>query len=181
MTTRIWLISDTHFGHENAYAFLRADGVTRMRHEWANAAEADAYMLAQWRDKVRAEDHVYHLGDVAMHMAPWVATIKGLPGHKRLILGNHDRGKTSEYMAAGFQRILGSRHFGGRDRRVVLSHIPLHPGSIHGINIHGHIHEKVVVTEEGVADPRYINVSVEQTGYSPVLLNNIAEEKGFSL
>lgn len=166
--TRIWLISDTHFGHENIYKFVSFDGVTRVRQRFDSAKDADSFMLDRWNDLVRPEDHIYHLGDVAMNFSPWVETIKKLPGHKRLILGNHDKGRPRQYIDAGFEKIMGSRYW---DRKVaILSHIPLHPDSLgfgSALNIHGHIHDRKL------SDPRYVNVCVEHTDYEPILLEQV--------
>lgn len=164
---RVWVISDTHFGHENMYSFVSFDGVTRVRQAFAHCREADAFMCDRWNDLVRPEDHIYHLGDVAMNFQPWIYRIKSLPGHKRLILGNHDKGRMKDYAEAGFEKIMGSRMW---NRKVaLLTHIPAHPFNLFGVkvNIHGHIHEKCI------PDPRYVNVSVEQTGYAPVLLEEL--------
>ena len=42
---QIWLISDTHFFHENMYKFIGWDGVTRTRAKFTSAAEGDEYMM----------------------------------------------------------------------------------------------------------------------------------------
>lgn len=167
MSVRTWLISDTHFGHENMYKFVSGDGVTRVRERWTSPEDADRYMVQRWADLVKPEDHIYHLGDVAINFPPWIRVLKSLPGHKRLILGNHDKAKMRQYEEAGFKKIMASRIW---DRKIViLSHIPVHHDSLFKIkaNIHGHIHERTL------RDPRYVNVSVEQTGYEPVLLEEV--------
>jgi len=158
----IWLISDTHFSHANILKFVGIDG-NRIRSQFNSVKDMDDFMCSQWADKVKPEDHVWHLGDVTM--GSHLGMIKGLPGHKRLLLGNHDRLKMTEYMAAGFQKIQTIRRFD----EVICSHYPLHPSSISGKligNIHGHIHQNVI------DDPRYLNVSVERTGYAPIALDN---------
>jgi calcineurin-like phosphoesterase family protein len=162
---KIWLISDTHFGHENMYRFVTFGGVTRVRPRFDHAKEADEYMFDTWNDLIKVEDHVYHLGDVAMNFAPFVHRIKSLPGHKRLILGNHDKAKIAEYLAAGFQKIMAYRFW---NREAILSHVPIHPESLgKRLNIHGHIHERAAF------GPLYRNVCVEQTHYGPVELDKI--------
>ena len=161
---RIWVISDTHFGHENMYKFVCADGVTRVRPEFASSLESDAEMVRRWNAVVRPEDHVYHLGDVCMDTARHLAVVKHLLGHKRLVLGNHDKGKMTEYLAAGFQKVFGYRQFDG----FILSHIPLHPLSLGTrINVHGHLHQHPPY------DKQYRNVSVERINYTPVLLESL--------
>lgn len=179
---RIFVISDTHFGHENMYKFTyrpyrceldeqQCDAACRATHpelrvrpEFTSSAEADTEMVRRWNAVVRPEDHVYHLGDVCMDTSHHLALVPHLLGHKRLILGNHDKGKMSEYHAAGFQKIFGSRHFEG----FILTHIPVHPFGLRGaINVHGHTHQTPPY------DSKYRNVSVERIDYTPVLLESL--------
>lgn len=166
----IWLISDTHFGHEAMYGFTETfDGVERrVRFEFANASEGDEFMMDRWAETVKPGDHVYHLGDVAMKKE-FLPMVKKLPGQKRLVLGNHDREQIKHYQAAGFQKIFGSRVFEG----LVATHVPIHPlslGSRFIGNVHGHIHRQPAF------GPRYKNVSVEVIGYTPIALDDVIAE-----
>lgn len=153
---KMWLISDTHFGHANIIEYSGRP--------FQNAAEMDACMVAKWNERIAPGDHVYHLGDVAMTVANLRRVMPLLHGKKRLVRGNHDIYKTKEY-AKFFEEIHGVRVMG----ECVLSHIPLHEQSVkqrwHG-NIHGHIHEKPAF------GPRYLNVCVEKTWYAPILLDD---------
>ena len=56
------------------------------------------------------------------------------------------------------------------DKKMIFTHIPIHPESVKKgwWNIHGHTHYQDVVG-------RYINISVERTGYTPVTINQIKE------
>lgn len=160
----IWLISDTHFGHDNMYRFVTADGVTRVRSRFLSAKEGDEYMCDMWAQTVKPEDHIYHLGDVAMSQAA-VFNVKNLPGHKRLVLGNHDKEKMHTYRDAGFQKIMLCRFING----MLLTHMPVHRMSFGRatINVHGHIH---ALPPYG---PDYRNVSVERTDYCPIALDSV--------
>jgi calcineurin-like phosphoesterase family protein len=160
---RIFVISDTHFHHQNMYKFTTFGGVERVRKEFENAQEADKEMIRRWNEVVTPQDHVWHLGDVTMGNN--LSIIKLLNGHKRLLLGNHDRCTPQQYKEAGFQKIQSYRFC---DRWGIMSHIPIHPESLGDrINIHGHIHERASF------GPQYRNVSVEQTNYTPVLLESL--------
>jgi calcineurin-like phosphoesterase family protein len=162
LTPRIFVISDTHFGHENMYKFVTFDGTQRIRPEFTSAAEADRFMVERWNATVLPEDHVWHLGDVTMGRD--LSIIKELSGQKRLILGNHDKCDVRKYRDAGFQKVQG---YSWRDRWAILSHVPIHPESLgNKINIHGHIHERPSFGMQ------YKNVSVERINYTPVLLNS---------
>ena len=170
-----WLVSDTHFGHENIIAYAGRP--------FTSAGQMDAYMVDQWNARVRPQDHVYHLGDVTMERSSdkvewFIGLIRSLHGHKRLILGNHDHMQIKTYTHAGFDKIRGTGAWLGDG--LLLSHFPVHTSSI-GLRskacIHGHIHEKpsprpAVRDTDGAVIP-YINVCVEQTGYGPIHLDEV--------
>jgi len=162
LTANIFLISDTHFGHENMYKFTGLDGL-RVRARFANASEGDEYMIQAWNQTVKPQDHVYHLGDVAF--GP-IGIVQKLNGHKRLVLGNHDFEKMQGYHTVGFQKIYGMKRLGA----LWLTHAPLHPEQIGGKvlgNVHGHIHERSSPVGQ------YFNVSVERIGYTPIALEAV--------
>jgi calcineurin-like phosphoesterase family protein len=168
MSARIFVISDTHFGHENMYTFVTFDGVTRVREAFASAVDADAEMVRRWNATVTPQDHVYHLGDVAMGSQA-LRIVQHLNGHKRLILGNHDREPVLNYRGVGFQKVMGCHQF---RRGIWFTHIPMHSENLGpaGINVHGHIHEKEPFS------PQHRNVSVERVNYTPVLLESVLAE-----
>lgn len=168
---KLWVVSDTHFFHENMYKFTTFGGTERVRHQFQSAEEGDAAMVERWNSVVDPTDHIYHLGDVSMdrssaQVGRFVALIQSLNGHKRLILGNHDHFPVKVYVEAGFQKVKGSHRI---DRWAVLTHIPIHPLCLGEglINVHGHIHERPAF------GPQYRNVSVEQIAYTPVLLESL--------
>lgn len=162
---RIWLISDTHFGHANILTFSGPRGL--IRPEFASTQEMDECMITRWNQVVKPSDHVYHLGDVAMK-ALYLACCHRLHGHKRLVRGNHDIFKTKKYLEVGFEEIHGVRVLGG----AILSHIPLHPDSLTRCkgNIHGHLHANP--SPQG----KYVSVCVEHRAYTPVLLDHVVAE-----
>ena len=166
-----FLVSDTHFGHVGVTKFLAKDGLTKLR-PWDTTEEMDDAMVANWNSVVGPKDMVYHLGGVAINRKA-LSTLYRLNGRKVLIKGNHDIFSLAEY-ARHFEDI---RAYGVLDR-MILSHIPVHPDSLgrFGTNIHGHTHDRVVMTEINgtcVPDLRYICVCVEQTNFTPVPLEFI--------
>ena len=153
-----FIISDTHFGHDRIYTFLGVDGAPVR--PMISAAEGDAVMIERWNQTVRPDDEVWHLGDVAWSLTA-LRVLDRLNGVKHLILGNHD----------SFELAVYSEHFASVQAAAViegalLTHYPVHDSqfAFHRLNLHGHIHERVI------DDPRYVNLSVERTGYRPVLL-----------
>lgn len=170
----IWLISDTHLFHANFLKFRSEEG--HQIRPFASVEEMNECMCDHWAQTVKVGDHVYHLGDVALQCSSLqcAEVIKKLPGHKRLVRGNHDRFKTMQYVRMGFEEIHGMHCVGN----VWVSHAPLHPDSLGSKrlgNAHGHIHERP--SPPG----RYVNMCVERWNYTPVSIDSVRtllEEKG---
>lgn len=158
----IWFISDTHFGHEGMTRFTRENG-TKLR-PFTTVDEMDYTIFENWRKTVKPQDKVYHLGDVAFDIDK-LRFIATLPGHKRLIRGNHDLFKMNEYTKI-FEEVYGVKQLDG----WWFTHIPIHPFSCGRKNfkgnIHGHIHEV------RLGEP-YVNVCVEHTNYAPINFEDI--------
>lgn len=157
----IFLVSDTHFGHNGVCHFLRADGVTKLR-PWDTPEEMDEAMIKAWNETVRPTDKVYHLGDVVINRKA-LHTLHRLNGDKVLIKGNHDIFRLEEYTP--FFRDIRAYHI---MNNVVFSHIPIHPdskGRFSG-NIHGHLHSNKM------DDSWYLCVCVEQTDFKPIALED---------
>lgn len=177
-----FLISDTHFGHTNAWKTFRLDdGVTPLR-PFTSTEEMDETMISNWNRVVGVNDKVYHLGDVAMCNASRLRQIfYELHGEKILIKGNHDEGSLSLYHEL-FKDVRGSHMLD----KLVMTHIPINKGSLDRWrgNIHGHLHnyfvKKVIdVTKTGDflystnPDPKYECVSVERINYTPIPFETI--------
>lgn len=163
---KTFLISDTHFGHANILSFMRDDG-TPLRGGFTDINHHDEFLIQNWNKVVGVNDKVYHLGDVGFkNFAKVKATMDRLNGVKVLIKGNHDNFKLSQY-AQVFKDV---RAYHVLDK-FLLSHIPVHTCSVERWkgNLHGHLHDKTV------GDSRYINLSVEQTLFSPVDFESLRE------
>jgi calcineurin-like phosphoesterase family protein len=162
----IFLVSDTHFGHAGVCHFLRNDG-TKLR-PWDTPEEMDEDMVKRWNSVVNPKDKVYHLGDVVINRKA-LSILDRLNGDKILIKGNHDIFKLEDY-TPHFRDIRGYHVLNG----MIMSHIPVHEESIarFGVNIHGHLHSNRVL-KDGVIDPRYFNVSVEQIDFTPISLEDV--------
>lgn len=157
----VWLISDTHFDHakllEPNFAY---EGAPPLR-PFSSVDHMHEEMVERWNGVVKPHDRVYHLGDVAIKRKG-LSVLSRLNGKKRLYRGNHDIYALKDYTRY-FEQVYGTGPL--QKYGVVLSHIPLHPRCVSERwigNIHGHLHEK------SLDDPRYLCVSVEQTDYTPV-------------
>ena len=165
----VFLVSDTHFGHAGVCHFTNYDG-TKLR-PWDNPEEMDEAMIERWNAVVKPNDKVYHLGDVVINRKA-LKTLHRLNGDKVLIKGNHDIFRLNEY-TEHFRDIRGYHVLNG----MILSHIPVHEESIarFGVNIHGHLHSNRVM-KDGVIDPRYFNVSVEQIDFTPISIDDLRQK-----
>ena len=163
----IFLVSDTHFGHQGVTQFLNNDG-TKLR-PWDNTFDMDEDLIENWNKVVRPKDKVYHLGDVVINRKA-LPTLARLNGEKILIKGNHDIFRAEEYLA--YFKDLRAYHVLDK---FILSHIPIHKNSIErwSANIHGHLHSNRVTLEDGSIDPKYICVCVEQTNFTPISFEEV--------
>lgn len=169
----VWLISDTHFGHEKTCTVFKREDGSPLR-PFSSAEEMDEFMVKTWNERVRPKDKVYHLGDVVINRKA-LNTLRRLNGDKVLIRGNHDIFKITDYLEH-FRDIRGYHVMNG----MILSHVPIHEDSIarFGTNIHGHLHANRVMRidtylSKPVVDVRYHCVCVEQTDFAPILFEDV--------
>lgn len=101
---KTWLVSDTHFGHDNIVGFC-------FRPE-----DHEQVMIAEWRKVVPEDATVLHLGDLAYsnnarfrrimakELPPYTDENAPKPhkGRKLLIEGNHDQQRRAFYRSSGF-------------------------------------------------------------------------------
>lgn len=152
---RVFVISDTHFGHKRIIEFEAA------ARPFASVEEHDRELLARWNAVVNPKDTVWHLGDVFFGRNGHFI-LAGLNGIKKLVLGNHDHYPLAVYHQY-FTKIFGAAEFS----HGLLTHVPIHPAQMYryDFNMHGHMHSKKL------DDPRYINVAAEHTGLAPILMS----------
>ena len=163
----IWVISDTHFNHENILNFVDKDG-NKIR-SFHDVHHMNEIMIQNWNKLIRPQDKVYHLGDVyfgSQQSAEHV--LSRLNGKKRLIVGNHDTiyGK-GNILQKYFQKIYMWRLF--KEFNMCLTHVPIHNSSFRKVeyNVHGHIHQQKSPTDQHVC------VCVEHTDYAPVPIEEV--------
>jgi calcineurin-like phosphoesterase family protein len=161
MAIRTFVIADTHWSQESVCEYSKKHD-NKMR-PWDSAEEMDEAMIELWNETVRPKDKVIHLGDVSPYESG-VRITGYLHGRHTLIKGNYDRLSLSLY-AEYFDDIFGCLSLD----RFILSHIPVsdHQKYRYRGNIHGHLHC------ESLEDPWYQCVSVEQTEFKPILLDEV--------
>lgn len=163
MAKNIWLISDTHFNHENMLEF---ESSTRGK-LFTDVNHMNEIMIDNWNKTVKPGDKVYHLGDVFFGDKEQFKKLwPRLNGSKRLIVGNHDDIK---FLSSGgfFQKVYMWRIF--KEHDMVLTHVPIMPDNFRKVNynVHGHIHDMKSPS------PRHFCVCVEQINYTPIHIEEV--------
>lgn len=80
----VFFTSDTHFGHERI--------ITLSDRPFKDVTDMNEALVRNWNAVVGPDDHVYHLGDVALGgIEHSMAYLSRLNGRKTLVTGNHDR------------------------------------------------------------------------------------------
>lgn len=154
----VFMFGDLHGGHKNIHKYR---GFESEIVHWE-------FCRDRYHSVIGKNDLVYVLGDCCFTYER-LAEFKQWAGRKILILGNHD----TEQMS--LRTILESNTFESihsmfKYRGMLLTHAPVHPAQLRGKhNVHGHVHENTI------RDSRYLNVSLENIGYTPLALSEIKQ------
>ena len=161
----IYLISDTHFHHENI--------LYTCKRPFANVQDMNETLIENWNNNVGADDIVYHLGDFSFGGFDEVhKVVRRLNGHICLIMGNHDRAHSiSWWQRCGFHRVYDKPIL--VEEYFLLSHEPLawsDDSSMVFASVYGHVHNR---PEFRPVTARTFNASVEMINYTPILLSDV--------
>ena len=163
----IWFTSDTHFGHANIIKYSDRP--------FADIQEMDETLIANWNERVKPDDTVWHLGDVSFHnSARTRAIIDRLNGTKCLVLGNHDH-RASKMLELGFDMVDEKTAVVHRNipKPLYLSHRPQYREDVRWIQLCGHVHNQWA-TKRYTNGLIIINVGVDVRDYAPVSIEEIA-------
>lgn len=164
--SRVWTWSDLHVGHDNVIGYCDRP--------FGNANQMD-FEMARNAQVVGEDDWVLISGDVAMwrELDAVAAWVRGCPGRKALVLGNHDvRGRgvptdMEQWRTAGFEAVADVAVLSGAHGvpELWVTHYPLLDGDIpaHAVNLHGHTHDKILAWP-------HVSACVEVIDYRPVSL-----------
>ena len=179
---KVFVISDTHFLHENIVKYTgRPENHTEL-------------IIDNWNRVVSDDDLVFHLGDFS-------AGVKGrtdelseiansLKGEKILIRGNHDHYKADKYIEKyGFSDVFDHliiddlmmihfplefhEHLRGESWSILKGYESLAKKSGVRYIVHGHTHNR------NTGLPGHYNCSVEQIDFTPIELNKLLEGERF--
>lgn len=184
-----WFIADLHLGHRKAAEDFKNPDGTPLR-PFGDLSSHDDALISNINQTCDPSDTLFILGDMGWSQAGF-NRLAEIHCRVEAVLGNHDRQKIHEYGSV-FKRVHGALYMQFPEGRAVLTHIPIHTDCVgrFGLNIHGHLHNNVVLGSDGNPDPRYLCVSVERTGFFPLteevvrdrlrLLNNLKSQSATS-
>ena len=163
---RVWLISDTHFDHENIIRYCNRP--------FHSVEEMNSVILRNWNRTIRPGDLVYFLGDMSFGRGSkspkwW---LKRLNGRIIYIKGSHDLGIRPSSVLPKVTRVSNFEYVGIDDLNLLLVHDPVSP-AVNGWDgwiIHGHSHDNHPFLN---LQKKRVNVSVEVTNYRPVSLAEV--------
>ena len=164
-----YYISDLHLFHNRI--------LEKFNRPFSSVEEMHEMIINNWKNKVKADDTVYILGDVGMYHPKEIGNIlNNLPGHKILITGNHDfKNIHSGSYKKVFDKITSYLEIEENGGNVILFHYQIRDGN--GKNreyyhLHGHIHNN----EDSLSQKeRRFNVSAEVVDYTPVSLDELEQ------
>lgn len=169
----IYFISDTHFNHINVIEYCNRP--------FKNIQEMNNAIIDKWNETVKDNDIVYHLGDFALGKKEDINDlVSKLKGKIYLVRGNHDNWSASTYEKLGLN-ILRNPPIRLDEYKLILSHTPIPDKLIPAeyINIHGHIHNKLLYECVEKYDSKlysmrkHINVSCDVTEFKPINIENL--------
>ena len=163
-TRDTFVIADTHFGHKNVIEYENRP--------FSSIEEMDNAMINNWNKVVGGDDIVYVLGDFSFYGIDKTSKIlKQLNGVKKLVMGNHDRGRSAAWLRkAGFNEVYDTSIV--LNEFLVLSHKPPEYFNAHTpyFYLYGHVHGTDMyenVTRNTAC------VCVERWNYAPVNISKL--------
>ena len=153
----VWFTADTHFGHGNI--------ITYCKRPYADVAEMDEGLIANWNERIGETDEVWHLGDFSWtDPRPYLSRLNGI---KHLVRGNHEPMARVE---AGWASVQHYKELKVDGVDLVLFHygMRLWNQCRHGaVHLYGHSHARLP------GDAQCCDVGVDYWDYRPVNLVEI--------
>lgn len=158
----IWFTADWHLGHHNIIKYANRP--------FQDVREMNNLILKNYKEMVQEDDDVYFLGDLTLcnrdqksRIEKW---INKLPGHKRLVLGNHDNLEPFTYLDIGFIQVC--THIILKSKFALIHDPAMGLCFPNKYILHGHIHNISKIIKKN-----YLNVGVDVWDFKPVSIEDI--------
>lgn len=135
VTSKVFFISDTHFGHER---------MVDQNRPFVDIGKMDKQLIDNWNKVIGEDDTVWHLGDFSAYRDGRLENLFWrLNGKKYLVVGNHDE-ENEAILELPWEEtpVLHKDIWVGKDN-FFLCHYPMRSWKnvVKGaINLHGHTH-----------------------------------------
>lgn len=173
---KIYYISDLHFDDERIFKLCQRP--------FESVDEMKRCVAKKWNLKIKDNDIVYVLGDIASERNPKsIETYRILKGHKHLIVGNHDH-KILETIKNSniFESIKFIDLIKDENRSVCICHYPIMDwiDFKQSYFVYGHIHNKTAKNGKEYeqikayyADKLAFNCSADVIDFEPISLQDL--------
>jgi calcineurin-like phosphoesterase family protein len=172
---KIFVTSDTHFGHDREFVWGPRGFSNYMAHDNA--------IVKRWNEVVGPDDTVFHLGDVMLGDNSYgMDCLAELNGNIKIIPGNHDTAtRLALYRKLPRVEVLGlAEMIKYKKYNFYLSHHPTITSNLekapylrmHLINLFGHTHQQ---NKFYMSMPYMFHVGMDSNNCTPVLLDDAIE------
>lgn len=178
---KIWLCSDTHYGHAN---------ICRGTTSWPDGSKTrDFDTIEQMNDQivnninnvVGQDDILIHAGDFSFGGFEKIIEFRNriVCQNVHLILGNHDhhieknKEDVQKLFSSVSETMILERKFNEKTRVFFISHLPVAswPNMGKGVfHLHGHTH---LPKHLRVSDGRYMDIGIDGNDLKPMLLDDV--------
>jgi calcineurin-like phosphoesterase family protein/2'-5' RNA ligase len=157
----IFLISDTHFDHENIIRYCHRP--------FKSVTEMNKTLVDRWNSKVGKDDTVYFMGDLTLEREKLDYWLGKLNGKIKFIRGNHDKG-----MITKAEELQDRCPLVYKGHKFLLTHDPNRPANWDGWLIHGDKHNNSLENYPFMNhEKKTINICSELVGYTPISIDTI--------
>lgn len=174
---KIFVVSDTHFGHCQNFIYIPRG--------FQSIQEHDEAIIAAWNEVVDKDDIVYHLGDVILgDNDHGIECLRRLNGKIKIIPGNHDTpSRQSLYRNCENVEVYPIAYLMRYKKYVFyLSHYPTLTSNLDSdkslrarvINLCGHSHTTDKFQDIDIGTIYHVELDAHHN--TPVLLDDIIEE-----
>ena len=175
----IWFTSDMHLGHKNILKFCNRP--------FDNVEEMNFKLIENWNSKVKENDIVFNLGDVAFGNPSFIKDcLSQLKGKHYLIIGNHDlKNLNNKSVLDMFEDVSFQRYLIIDGRCVYLNHYPfLCYGGVYRnpentvYQLYGHVHSGPNCFGKDIDRLQYTfpfqyDVGVDNNNYYPISFEEV--------
>ena len=171
-----YFTADLHFGHAGIIGLCDRP--------FADVDEMNEALVDRWNKKVKKNDTVYIVGDLAWKRQDAETYIPRLNGKKILILGNHDKWYEDEDLARHFVKIVKYEEVSLEGHPITLCHYPMiewknsrkEGTSRLGYLVYGHIHNNIKPEYSMLfAAENALNAGADVDHFEPVTFEELKE------